>query len=123
VISDNGYRELTAYLLDVVLRNDRMIREIGKPLTRQQGGIEQVGVYIRAIGLETHEAGGDAAMWDLMRGAVALLPTRREEAAVRLVHYWARLDGWLADRDIPKPTKPAKYREPAVARITGSRSA
>jgi hypothetical protein len=118
-MKDSGYPELTAYLLSVLVRNDRKLRAVGPPRNRQEWGIGRVGNYLRAIGLETIEEDGEAALWALLRGSVALLPRQREEALLRLVRLWASL-GWLNDQDIPAPIKPAKYREPAIERITGS---
>jgi hypothetical protein len=106
--SNNGYPELTAYLLSVLVRNDRRIRAVGPPRNRQEWGIDRVGEYLCAIGQETIEEGGEAAVWALLRGSVALLPSRREEALLRLVRHWAPLEGWLDDQGIPAPTKPAK---------------
>jgi hypothetical protein len=116
--SDNGYPELTAYLLSVLVRNDRGIRVIGPPRDRQEWGIDRVGVYLRAIGQETIEEDGEVALWRLLRGSIALLPSRREEASHRLIRLWALL-GWLDDQDIPAPPRPVKYRLPAVERIAG----
>jgi hypothetical protein len=117
--SNTGYPELTAYLLSVLVRNDRGVRAIGPPRDRREWGIERVGAYLTAIGRETIEEGGEAALWQLLRGSVALLPSRREEAVLRLVRLWAPLDGWLDDQDIPAPPRPAKHRLPAVERIAG----
>jgi hypothetical protein len=117
--SDNGYSELTAHLLDVLLRNDRGLRAVGPPCTRQEWGIGRVNDYLRAIGLETLEEDGEAKLWRLLRGSVALLPSRRAEALSRLVRLWAPLEGWLDDQDIPAPPRPTKYRLPAIERIAG----
>jgi hypothetical protein len=117
--SDTGYPELTAYLLSVLVRNDRGVRPVGLPRNRQEWGIGRVNDYLRAIGLETLEEGGEAELWMLLRGSIALLPSRREEALFRLVRLWAPFEGWLADQDIPAPTRPVKYRSPAVERIAG----
>jgi hypothetical protein len=117
--SDTGYPELAAYLLSVLVRNDRALRAVGPPRDRKEWGIGRVNDYLRAIGLETLEEGGEAELWVLLRGSIALLPSRREEALVRLVRLWAPLEGWLDDQDIPAPPRPAKYREPPVERIAG----
>jgi hypothetical protein len=117
--SDNGYPELAAYLLDVLVRNDRKVRVVGPPKTRQEWGVGRVNVYLQAIGRETLEEDGEAALWQLIRGAIALLPRRREEAVFRLVRVWAQLDGWLDDQDVPAPTRPVKHRLPDVERIAG----
>jgi hypothetical protein len=114
-----GYPQLTAYLLDVLLHNDRGLREAGPPRNRQEWGVGQVSAYLRAIGLETIEEGGEVALWRLLYGSVALLPCRREEALHRLVRYWGSLEGWLDDQDIPAPTRPGKHRTPAIERIAG----
>jgi hypothetical protein len=92
------------------VRNDRGIRAVGPPRNRQEWGIGRVGEYLCAIGQETIEESGEAALWTLLRGSVALLPSRREEGLLRLVRHWAPLEGWLDDQDIPAPTKPDKYR-------------
>jgi hypothetical protein len=118
MISDSGYPELTAYLLDVLIRNDRKIRAAGPPRNRQEWGIGRVNDYVRAIGRETLEEDGETALWELLRGSIALLPRKREEALCRLVKAWAPL-GWLDDQGIPEPTKPAKHREPVIERIAG----
>jgi hypothetical protein len=115
----NSYPELTAYLLSVLVRNDRRIRAVGPPRTRQEWGIGRVGDYLRAIGQETIEEGGEAALWQLLRGSIALLPSQREEALIRLIRFWAPLDGWLDDQDTPAPTRPVKYRLPIVERTAG----
>jgi hypothetical protein len=111
--TDNGYLELTAHLLDVLVRNDRKIRAIGPPRDRQEWGISRVHDYLRAIGRETIEEDGEEALWRLARDSVALLPAQREEAVHRLVRLWGPL-GWLDDQDIPAPPKPLKYRRPVV---------
>jgi hypothetical protein len=116
--ADTGYPELAAYLLDVLLRNDRGIRVVGPPCNRKEWGIERVGAYLHAIGQETVQEEGDTALWVLLRSSIALLPSRREEAVFRLVRVWAPL-GWLNDQNIPAPTKPAKYRPLAIERIAG----
>jgi hypothetical protein len=113
-MKDNGYPQLTAYLLDVLLRNDRGIRALGPPRDRREWGIGRVCDYLRAIGRETIEEDGEAALWVLLRGSVALLPSQREEAVIRLVRLWAPLEGWLDDQDVPAPTKPEKHRLPAA---------
>jgi hypothetical protein len=119
MMSDHGYPELAAYLLDVLVRNDRGIRAVGPPRTRQEWGIGRANAYIRAMGRETLEEGGEAELWRLLHDSVALLPRRRKEALDRLVGLWAPLEGWLDDQDIPTPTKPAKYRTPVIERIAG----
>jgi hypothetical protein len=116
---DDGYPELAAHLLSVLVRNDRGIRAVGPPRNRQEWGIGRVNAYLRAIGLETLEEDGEAGLWTVLRGSVALLPSRREEALFRLVRLWAPLEGWLDDQDIPAPPRPTKYRTPAVERIAG----
>jgi hypothetical protein len=116
--ADTGYPELAAYLLDVLLRNDRGIRAVGPPRDRKEWGIGRVGDYLRAIGQETIEEDGEAALWQLLASSIALLPSRREEALFRLVRVWAPL-GWLDDQNIPAPTKPLKYRRTAVERVAG----
>jgi hypothetical protein len=116
---DTGYPQLAAYLVSVLARNDRRIRTVGPPRTRQEWGIGRVGDYLRAIGQETLEEDGETALWQLLRGSVALLPRRREEALLRLVRLWAPLEGWLDDQDIPMPTKPVKCRQPAIERVAG----
>jgi hypothetical protein len=113
-MSNGGQPELAAYILDVLIRTDRAIRPVGPPRTRQEWGVGQLNGYLRGIGRETLEEGGEAALWDLLRGSVALLPSRRPEAVGRLVRLWASLDGWLDDQNIPAPTKPEKYRLPAA---------
>jgi hypothetical protein len=116
---DNGYPQLTAYLLTVLVRNDRKIRVIGSHRTHQEWGFDRVGDYIRAIGQETIEEGGETALWQLLRGSVALLPAQREEALFRLVRLLTPLDGWLDDQDIPAPARPAKYQWSAIERRVG----
>jgi hypothetical protein len=111
--TDNDYSQLTAYLLSVLVRNDRRIRAVGPPRNQQEWGIGRVGDYLRAIGQETIEEDGETALWMLLRGSVTLLPSRREEALFRLVRLWATLEGWLDDQDVPAPTKPDKCRLPA----------
>jgi hypothetical protein len=117
--SDHGYPQLAAYLLDVLVRNDRRVRAVGPPRNRQEWGFGRVNDYLRAIGRETLDEDGEAALWALLRGSVALMPSRREEALLRLIGLWASLSGWLDDQDIPAPSKPAKYRTPIVERIAG----
>jgi hypothetical protein len=119
MMADNGYPELAAHLLSVLVRNDRGIRAIGPPRNRQEWGIDRVGDYLRAIGLATIEEDGEAALWQLLRGSVALLPSRRGEALFRLIRIWSPLEGWLDDQDIPPPVLPAKYRLPAIERNAG----
>jgi hypothetical protein len=116
---DNGYLELTAHLLSVLVRNDRRIRPVGPPRDRQEWGIDRVNAYLRAIGRETIEEDGETALWTLLRGSVALLPSQRKEALLRLVGLWAPLEGWLDDQDIPAPVRPVKYRTPTIERIAG----
>jgi hypothetical protein len=111
---NTGYPELAAYLVDVLVRNDRGIRAIGSPLNRQERGCNRVGEYLRAIGRETLEEDGEKALWGILRSSVALLPRRREEALLRLIKLWAPLNGWLDDQDIPAPSMPAKHRTPVV---------
>jgi hypothetical protein len=117
--SDTGYPELAAYLLSVLVRNDRKVRVVGPPRDRQEWGISRVNDYLRAIGRETLEEGGEGELWVLLRGSIALLPSRRDEALFRLVRLWAPLEGWLDDQDIPVPPRPVKYRVPVVERIAG----
>jgi hypothetical protein len=117
--TDTGYPELTAYLVSVVARNDHGIRAVGPPRNRQEWGIGRVNDYLRAIGQETLEEDGEAALWRLLRGSIALLPSRREEALLRLVRLWAPLEGWLDDQGIPPPILPVKYRLPAIERNAG----
>jgi hypothetical protein len=119
--TDTGYLELTAHLVDVLVRNDRKIRAIGPPRDRQEWGLERVGVYLRAIGRETIEEDGEAGLWRLLRDSVALLPCQREEAVHRLVRLWGPLEGWLDDQNVPAPRKPLKYRRPVIEsdRIAG----
>jgi hypothetical protein len=116
--ANNCYPQLTAYLLSALVRNDRKIRTIGPPRDRQEWGIDRVGDYIRAIGQETLEENGEVALWQLLRGSIALLPSRREEALFRLVRLWAPLGRWLDDQDIPAPTRPVKYRLPPIERVS-----
>jgi hypothetical protein len=101
------------------VRNDRSVRAVGPPRTRQEWGVDRVKGYLRVIGLETIEEGGEAELWALLRGSVALLPNRRREALCRLVGLWASLEGWLDDQDLPAPPRPVKYRTPAIERIAG----
>jgi hypothetical protein len=82
-------------LLSVLVRNDRGVRAVGPPRNRQEWGIGRVNDYLRAIGQETIEEGGEAALWVLLRGSIALLSSRREETLSRLVRLWAPLEGWL----------------------------
>jgi hypothetical protein len=117
--SDTGYPELAAYLLSVLMRNDRTIRTIGPPRPEIVVDAADPPFLTIAIGRETIEEGGEAELWVLLRGAVALLPSRREEALFRLVRPWAPLEGWLDDQDIPAPPRPVKHRVPDVERIAG----
>ena len=87
---------------------------IGPPRSRQEWGIGRIGDYLRAIGRETIVEGGEAELWALLRESIALLPSQREEASLRLIRLWRPLVGWLDDQDIPVPVKPAKYRLPAA---------
>jgi hypothetical protein len=87
--ANNGYSQLTAYLLSALVRNDPKIRAIGPPRNRQEWRIDRVNDYLRAIGQETIAEGGEAALWVLLRGSIALLPSRREEALFRLIRLWA----------------------------------
>jgi hypothetical protein len=114
----NGYLQLTAYLLTVLVRNDRKIHVIGFPRNCQEWGIERIGDYLRAIGEETLEEGGETALWRLLYGSIALLPSRREEALFRLVRSWEPLEGWLNDQNIPAPARPT-MRWPALERRVG----
>jgi hypothetical protein len=113
------YPELTAHLLDVLLRNDRKIRPVGPPRTRQEWGIDRCNLFVRAIGRDTLEEDGEQALWTMMRESVALLPARRKEALARLVGLWSPFDGWLDDQDVPAPTRPEKYRLPDIERLAG----
>jgi hypothetical protein len=117
--SNNGYPQLTAYLLDVLVRNDRRLRVVGPPRSRQEWGVGRVNDYIRAIGYETIEEGGEVALWRILRGSISRLPSQRKEALCRLVCLWAPLGGWLDDQDIPAPTRPVKHRTPAIERVAG----
>ena len=110
---DTAHSQLTAYLLSILVHHDRGIRAAGPPRNRQEWGIGRIGDYLRAIGRETLMEGDEAALWALLRESVALLPSRREEALLRLIRCWAPL-GWLDDQDKPTPAKPAKYRLPAA---------
>jgi hypothetical protein len=111
---DSSYPQLVAYLLAILLRHDRGIRAVGPPATRQEWGIGRIGDYLRGIGREVLEEGGETELWALLRASVALLPSRREEALLRLVRLWAPLRGWLDDQNIPAPPKPDTYRLPAA---------
>ena len=111
---DAAHLQLTAYLLSILVQHDRGIRAIGPPRNRQEWGIGRIGDYLRAIGRETIVEGGEAELWALLRESVALLPSQREEALLRLIRFWAPLGGWLDDQSIPAPVKPAKYRLPAA---------
>ena len=111
---ENSHPQLTSYLLSVLVRHDRGIRAIGPPRSRQEWGFDRIGDYLRAIGRETLVEGGEAELRALLRKSVALLPSRREEASLRLIRLWRPLDGWLDDQDIAVPVKPAKYRLPAA---------
>jgi hypothetical protein len=114
MLNDRAQFQLTAYLLSTLVHHDRRLRVIGPPRTRQEWGFDRIGDYLRAIGRETAMEGGEAELWALLRESVALLPSRREEALLRLVRAWASLDGWLDDQAVPMPSKPAKYRLPAA---------
>jgi hypothetical protein len=111
---DQAQPQLAAYLLSILVHYDRGIRAVGPPRSRQEWGIGRIGDYLRAIGREAISEGDDAALWALLRESVALLPSQREEALLRLIRLWAPLDGWLDDQAIPAPAKPAKYRLPAA---------
>ncbi|HZZ25980.1 MAG TPA: hypothetical protein VFE60_27040 [Roseiarcus sp.] len=111
---DTAQPQLTAYLLSILVHHDRGVRAIGPPRNRQEWGIGRIGDYLRAVGREEVTEGGEAALWELLRGSIALLPSRREEALLRLIRAWAPLEGWLDDQDIPAPVKPTKYRLPAA---------
>jgi len=113
VRNDKDYLQLTAFLLSILVCNDRRIRPVGPPRSQQEWGIGRIGDYLRAIGRETIEEGGEAALWALLRQSVALLPSQREEALLRLIRLWAPLGGWLDDQGIPSPVKPVKCRLPA----------
>ena len=90
------------------------LHAVGPPATRQEWGIGRIGDYLRGIGREVLEEGGETELWALLRASVALLPSRREEALLRLVRLWAPLRGWLDDQNIPAPRKPDTYRLPAA---------
>ena len=105
--------QFTAYLLWIAVRNDRGVRAVGPPRNRREWRIERLDAYLRAIGRETVLEGGETALWELLRGSIALLPSQREEALRRLIRLWAPF-GWLDDQDIPIPSKPTKYRLPAA---------
>jgi hypothetical protein len=111
---DTAHTQLTAFLLSVLLHHDRGIRAVGPPRSRQEWGIGRICDYLRAIGQETIMEGGEAALWALLRESVALLPSQREEALLRLIRFWAPLGGWLDDQGVPAPAKPTKYRLPAA---------
>jgi hypothetical protein len=81
--------QFTAYLLSIAVRNDRGIREVGPPRNRREWGIERLDAYLRAIGREAFLEGVETALWELLRGSVALLPSQREEALRRLIRLWA----------------------------------
>ena len=102
---ENNRTQLTAHLLSVLVRHDRRPRAIGPPRTRQEWGIGKIGDYLRAIGRTAIEEGGEEALWVLLRESVALLPSQREEALLRLVRLWARF-GWLDNQDVPEPRRP-----------------
>ena len=104
-MENNRTRQLTAHLLSVLVRHDRRPRAIGPPRTRQEWGIGRIGDYLHAIGRTAIEEGDEEALWALLRESVALLPSRREEALLRLVRLWARL-GWLDNQDVPEPCRP-----------------
>ena len=106
--------QMTAHILAVLLRNDRNPRIVGIQRTPQQSGFDRMRDYLRAIGTEILERDGEAALWEAMREAIALLPRRRQEALIRLVHAWAAAGEWLADQDREEPGKPEGYRPPAA---------
>jgi hypothetical protein len=118
-VINNGYPQLTAYLLSVLLNNDRRLRTVGSPRDRQEWGIERLGDYFRAIGQETLEEGGETAIWQLVLNSLSLLPSRREEALVRLVRFWGPLPGWLDDQKIPPPARPSLQCWPELERRVG----
>jgi hypothetical protein len=105
---------MTAHILAVLLRNDRKPRIVGVQLTRQQWGLDRLRDYLRAIGADISARGGEEALWEALRDAIALLPRRREEGLVRLIHAWAASGEWLADQDREEPAKPEGYRPPAA---------
>ena len=111
---DQAQLQLTAYLISILVHNDRRIRAVGPPRSQQEWGIGRIGDYLGAIGRETIEEGGEAALWALLRKSVALLPSQRKEALLRLIRLWAPLGGWLDDQGIPAPVKPVKCRLPAA---------
>jgi hypothetical protein len=111
---DANQSRLVASLLSILLRYDRRIRVAGPPADRQEAGIDRLHDYLRGIGREAFELGGETALWALLRKSIDLLPTQREEAMLRLVRLWAPSSGWLKDRDIPAPIKPERYRLPAA---------
>ena len=104
--SNKTQSQLAAYLLSVLVLHDRRLRAIGPPRTRQEWGVGRIGDYLRAIGGAAIEEGDEEALWALLRKSVALLPSRREEALLRLIRFWAPLGGWLDDQDIPAPRRP-----------------
>src|SRR5271167_4091831 len=100
---DTAHLQLTAYLLSILVHHDRRIRAIGPPRNRQEWGFDRIGDYLRGIGRETIVEGDEAGLWALLRESIALLPSRREEALLRLIRLWAPLDGWLDDQSILAP--------------------
>ena len=102
---ENNRTQLAAHLLSILVHHDRRLRAIGPPRTHQEWGIGRIGDYLRAIGRAAIEEGDEEALWALLRASVALLPSRREEALLRLIRLWARF-GWLDDQDIPEPRRP-----------------
>jgi hypothetical protein len=105
--------QFTAYLLSIAVSNDRGIREVGPPRNQREWGIGRLNDYLRAVGREASQEGGEEALWELLRGSVALMPSRRGEALRRLIQLWGAF-GWLDDQNVPAPTKPTKYRLPAA---------
>ena len=114
MVDGQAQTQLTAYLLSILVHHDRGVRAIGPPRSRKEWGIGRIGDYLRAIGRETITEGDEVALWALLRESTALLPSRREEALLRLIRLWAPLGGWLDDQNIPAPAKPPKYRLPAA---------
>jgi hypothetical protein len=106
--------QMAAHILAVLLRNDREPRVVGLQNSRKQWGFDRSRDYLRAIGAEIYARGGETALWEAMRQAVALLPNRRQEGLIRLVYAWAAAGDWLADQNLAKPGKPEGYRPPAA---------
>jgi hypothetical protein len=106
MLNDRAQSQLTAYLLSILVHHDRQLRVIGPPRTRQEWGVGRIGDYLRAIGRAAIEGGDEEALWVLLRESVALLPSRREEALLRLIRFWAPLGGWLDDQNAPEPRRP-----------------